>query len=167
MIPVAIGDTQGTLQARKTWFAMYKRPETFLRLHTGVAPEVNLRECIRCTPLPSSNKAAHSGFETQRRHHQKFETGVSVARKMDMCPTNFFFKKKTNTLPIWWLRSLEERSTKEKLIAVLLGRKSCTPFRWPGGFYILHILNLFFNSLHSKKSQCLKNISSFFFHCVI
>ena len=92
----------------------------------GVAPEVNLRECVRCTPLPSSNKAAHSGFETQRRHHQKFETGVSVAPKMDTCPTNI--KKKTNTLPIWWLRSLEERSTKEKLIAVRLGRKSCTPF---------------------------------------
>ena len=36
MIPVAIGDTQGTLQARKTWFAMYKRPETFLRLHMEV-----------------------------------------------------------------------------------------------------------------------------------
>ena len=35
MIPVAIGDTQGTLQARKTWFAMYKHPETFLRLHTN------------------------------------------------------------------------------------------------------------------------------------
>ena len=34
MTPVAIGDTQGTLQARKTWFAVYKCPETFLRLHT-------------------------------------------------------------------------------------------------------------------------------------
>ena len=33
MTPVAIGDTQGTLQARKTWFAVYQCPETFLRLH--------------------------------------------------------------------------------------------------------------------------------------
>ena len=38
-------------------------------------------------PLPNANKAAHSGIETQRRHHRKSETGVSVARKMGMCPT--------------------------------------------------------------------------------
>ena len=36
MTPVDIGDTQGTLQARKTWFAVYKCPETFLRLHMEV-----------------------------------------------------------------------------------------------------------------------------------
>ena len=29
--------------------------------------------------LPSANKAAHPGFETQRGHHQKSKTGVSVA----------------------------------------------------------------------------------------
>ena len=40
----------------------------------GVAPEVNLREHVTCM-----NKAAHSGFETQRRHHLKSKTGVSVA----------------------------------------------------------------------------------------
>ena len=60
----------------------------------GVAPEVNLRERISRMPLQSSNKAAHSKSETQRRCHQKSETGVQVAPKMDMCPTNFFFKKK-------------------------------------------------------------------------
>ena len=37
----------------------------------GVIPEVNLREDVTCTPLPSTNKAAHYGFETQRRRHQK------------------------------------------------------------------------------------------------
>ena len=31
----------------------------------GVAPEVNSREHVICTPLPSANKAAHSGFEIQ------------------------------------------------------------------------------------------------------
>ena len=36
---------------------------------TGVAPEVNLGEHVTCLPLQSVNKAAHSGFETQRRHH--------------------------------------------------------------------------------------------------
>ena len=45
----------------------------------GVAPEVNIRECVRHTPLPSMNRAAHSGFETQRRCHQKFKIGVLVA----------------------------------------------------------------------------------------
>ena len=38
-------------------------------------------------PLPSVNKAAHSGFETQRRHHRKSKTGVSVAPQKDLCPT--------------------------------------------------------------------------------
>ena len=33
----------------------------------GVAPEVNLKEHVTHMPLPSANKAAHSGFETQRR----------------------------------------------------------------------------------------------------
>ena len=41
---------------------------------------------ISRTPPPSENRAAHSGFETQRGHHQKSETGVPVAPKMDMCP---------------------------------------------------------------------------------
>ena len=27
----------------------------------GVAPEVNFRECVICTPPPNVNKAAHSG----------------------------------------------------------------------------------------------------------
>ena len=30
----------------------------------GVTPEVNLRECVTHKPLPSANKAVHSGFET-------------------------------------------------------------------------------------------------------
>ena len=40
----------------------------------GVAPEVNLREHILRIPPPSVNKAAHSGFETQRKRHQKSTT---------------------------------------------------------------------------------------------
>ena len=45
----------------------------------GVAPEVNLREGATHMSVSSTNKAAHSGFETQRRCHQKSKTGVSVA----------------------------------------------------------------------------------------
>ena len=56
----------------------------------GVAPEVNLRECM---PLPSSISRAHSGFETQMRHHQKSKTGLSVAPQMDMCPTKILKKR--------------------------------------------------------------------------
>ena len=44
----------------------------------GVAPEVNLGECISQTPLPIV-KATHSDFETQRKLDQKSKTGVSVA----------------------------------------------------------------------------------------
>ena len=48
----------------------------------GVILEVNLRECISHMPLSkSANKAAHSGFETQ-----KSRTGILVAPKMDLCP---------------------------------------------------------------------------------
>ena len=45
----------------------------------GVAPEVHLKEYVTHLPLPSANKAAHSGFEAQRRHHKKSKRGVSVA----------------------------------------------------------------------------------------
>ena len=45
----------------------------------GVAPEVNLRECVTGMPPLNTNKAAHSGFETERRHHQNSKTGVSVS----------------------------------------------------------------------------------------
>ena len=40
----------------------------------GVTPEVNLRKLLTCTPLSGMNEAAHSGFETQRKHHQKSKT---------------------------------------------------------------------------------------------
>ena len=45
----------------------------------GVAPKLNPREFVTHMHLPSTNKAADSGFETQRRHHQESKTGVSVA----------------------------------------------------------------------------------------
>ena len=45
----------------------------------SVAPVVNLRECVTCTPLPNTNKVAHSGFETQIRCQKKSKIGVSVA----------------------------------------------------------------------------------------
>ena len=45
----------------------------------GVTPEVNFRQSVMCMPLPSSNKAAHYGFETQRKHDQMSKTRVSVA----------------------------------------------------------------------------------------
>ena len=44
---------------------------------------------------PSANKAAHSGFETQRRHHQKSKTEASVAPQKGLVfSENLFFKKK-------------------------------------------------------------------------
>ena len=44
--------------------------------------------------LPSGNKAAHFGFETQRRRHQKSKTGVSVAPQKGLVSSkNFKFKK--------------------------------------------------------------------------
>ena len=73
----------------------------------GITPEVNLMEHISCKPPPSVNKAAHSGFETQRRCHQKSET---VAPKKTYVLTKKFKKygravweDQTNSpkLPCW------------------------------------------------------------------
>ena len=35
----------------------------------GATPDMNLREHVIYTPLPSMNKVVYSGFETQWRHH--------------------------------------------------------------------------------------------------
>ena len=51
-----------------------------------VASEMNLMEHISHMPPPSTNTAAHSGFKTQRRCHQKSKTRVSVAQQKDLCP---------------------------------------------------------------------------------
>ena len=59
----------------------------------GVTPEVNLDEHVTHTPPPSVNKAAYSGFEAQRRCHQKSKTGVSVAPQKDLCSPKFFLEK--------------------------------------------------------------------------
>ena len=47
----------------------------------GVTPEVNLRECIPPMPLPSANKAAHSGFENRGNITKSPKTGVSGPTK--------------------------------------------------------------------------------------
>ena len=59
----------------------------------GVAPEVNLREHISHMTLPSADKAAHSGFETQGRCHQKPKTGVSVAPQKGLMSSKNFKKE--------------------------------------------------------------------------
>ena len=61
----------------------------------GVAPEVNLREHITCTPLSTTNKAAHFGFETQGRRHQKSKTWVSVAPQKGFMSSKYL-KKRTS-----------------------------------------------------------------------
>ena len=59
----------------------------------GVAPEVNLRNNISCMLLPSTNKVAHLGFETQGRHHQKYKTGVSVAPQKGLISSKNFKRR--------------------------------------------------------------------------
>ena len=39
----------------------------FAKRSAGIAPEVNFKEHVTHTPLLNANKAAHSGFEIQRR----------------------------------------------------------------------------------------------------
>ena len=44
----------------------------------SVTPEVNLMEHVTHMPLPTANKAAHSGFENHRTHYHKSKTRISV-----------------------------------------------------------------------------------------
>ena len=59
----------------------------------GVAPEVSLRRCVTCMSPASMNKVAHSGFETQRRHHQKSKTGVLMVPQKGLMSSKIFLKK--------------------------------------------------------------------------
>ena len=49
-------------------------------------------------PLSSKNKAAHSGFETQRRRHQKSKTGVSVAPQKGLMSSKIYIYNKKQFL---------------------------------------------------------------------
>ena len=68
-------------------------PLIFIYVCHSVTLEVNLREHITCMPLPSVNKAAHLGFETQKRHHQKSKTDESVGSQKALMSSKIFFKK--------------------------------------------------------------------------
>ena len=60
------------------------------RWHTRVESEGTIN-----VSLPIANKDAYYGFEAQKRHHQKFKTGVSMAPQMKMHLTKFRKKIKT------------------------------------------------------------------------
>ena len=70
-----------------------KRLAAMLVIYTsrGVAPEVNLRECISCMPPQSWNKAAHSGFESKTQEVQN--RGISGPKNEHVSNKNFFKKK--------------------------------------------------------------------------
>ena len=60
----------------------------------GVTPEVDLGEHVTHMPPSSVNKATHSGFETQRRCHQKSKTGgYQWPHKKDLCLQKKFKNK--------------------------------------------------------------------------
>ena len=50
-------------------------------------------ECVAHMPPQSTNKATHSGIETQGRHHQKSKTGVlvSVVPQKGLMPLKKYF----------------------------------------------------------------------------
>ena len=49
----------------------------------GVTPEVNLRECVTCTPPPSTNKPRVGITEIPK-------LGYQWPNNKDFCPSNFF-----------------------------------------------------------------------------
>ena len=55
----------------------------------GVTTEVNLKERVTCTPPPSANKAAHSGFEAKSRRSPEVQNrGISGPAKGLMSSKN-------------------------------------------------------------------------------
>ena len=51
-----------------------------------LSPEVNLWKHATCMPSPNMNKAAHCGFQTQRRHHRSPNQEKQLPHKKDLCP---------------------------------------------------------------------------------
>ena len=73
----------------------------------GVAPKVNLGEHVTHMPLPSANKAAHSGFETQRRCHQKSKMGISGPIKRIRVLQKNSLKKEEKRKKLSWPKTWE------------------------------------------------------------
>ena len=80
-------------------------------------------------PPLSANKATYVGFDTQRKHHQKSKTGVSVAQQKGlMCPPIFFIKKKKKRLQGYTLmHTTYVKVTRNSLHRTVQGRNKDTP----------------------------------------
>ena len=63
-----------------------------IKRSAGFAPEVNLGECTSFIPLPSVNKAAYSGFETQRI--------LTRSPKQIYVSTNMYLQKSSDLLHV-------------------------------------------------------------------
>ena len=104
-----------------------KWPDAMLAIYSGKRFSTRGEyQVTSCPPLPSVNKAAHSGFETKRRRHQKSETWLSVTPKMDMCP-KFFLKKTKNFHNFLWCMSF---SLIFSTFAFTFSSKKVTAFVW-------------------------------------
>ena len=58
----------------------------------GVAPEVNLRECVTCMPPASANKALKPRGDVTRSPKQ----GHQWLHKKDLCPPKIILKKQNS-----------------------------------------------------------------------
>ena len=57
------------------------------------------------------NKVPHSGFETQRKHHQKSKIGVSAAPQKDLGPPKIVKSSKCRRRTTLWKRHLSKTYT--------------------------------------------------------
>ena len=80
-------------------------------------------EHISCMPLPSVNKAAPSGFETQRRCHQKSKKKVSAVPQKRTWSYKIFFKKLPLVTCFSLIICLESRQQNFDLISELKTKK--------------------------------------------
>ena len=91
-------------------------------------------EKFRCSSA-TQNKVGHSGFETQRRRHQKSKTGISLAPQKGLMPSKFFFKKTLNKNTAHSLKYGGVSMTEPPPDSDIPGQRSpwtVTPLPWTG-----------------------------------
>ena len=131
-----------------TWKITAQLPCWPTKRLTGVTPKEDFWECVTRMPLPSTKQAAHSCFKTERRHHQKSKTGVSLAHKKDLDLCFAKIKKGLALHSMMKLKFYLNRVTQWTSDSRL--ERTCSPFR------TIQWNKSFLEEFHSVDSWCCK-----------
>ena len=131
----------------------------------GVAPEVNFRECVTHILPIGTNKAAHSGFETQRRRHQKSQTGVSVALRKGLLSSKNILKN-TYLLRLQITTKLRHQNPEishyvlQETVCLSKSSVKSTSNLLSESNQIYHIAFIIFQTLSRSRSRANRDISN-------